>query len=66
MYAALLKSLNIEKREAGMVSLLVSQSFFIGIFFAALEISATALFMEQYGEEQLGRAFLVALRHTVP
>lgn len=60
MYTALLKSLNIEKREAGMVALLVSQSFFIGIFFAALEISATALFMEQYGEKLLGRAFLVS------
>lgn len=60
MYEALLKSLNIERREAGMVALLVSQSFFIGIFFAALEISATALFMDQYGEQQLGRAFLVS------
>ena len=43
-----------------MVALLVSQSFFIGIFFAALEISATSLFMEQYGETLLGRAFLVS------
>lgn len=60
MYEALLKSLNIERREAGMVGLLVTQSFFIGIFFAALEISATALFMDQYGEQQLGRAFLVS------
>lgn len=60
MYSALLKSLNIENREAGMVTLLVLQSFFIGIFFAALEISSTALFMEQYGEEQLGKAFLLS------
>jgi len=43
-----------------MVALLVSQSFFIGIFFAALEISATSLFMDQYGEEMLGRAFLLS------
>ncbi|HAW51235.1 MAG TPA: hypothetical protein DCX54_02740 [Flavobacteriales bacterium] len=60
MYSAILKSLNIEKREAGMVLLLVLQSFFIGIFFATLENSATTLFMMKYGEEKLGFGFLVS------
>lgn len=58
MFKALLKSLNVESRESGMVSLLVFQSFFIGIFSLSLEISATTLFMEEYGKELLGRAYL--------
>jgi len=58
MYSALLKALNIERRESGMVSLLVFQSFFIGIFTLSLEISATTLFMEEYGKELLGSAYL--------
>ena len=60
MYTALLKALNIETREAGMVFLLVLQSFFIGVFFATLENSATTLFMMKYGEGQLGFGFLVS------
>ena len=60
MYSALLKSLNIEKQEANMVFLLVFQSFFIGVFFATLENSATTLFMMKYGEEKLGFGFLVS------
>ena len=60
MYTAILKSLNIEQREAGKVFLLVLQSFFIGIFFATLENSATTLFMMKYGEEKLGFGFLVS------
>ncbi|MEQ9063869.1 MAG: hypothetical protein RIE58_06815 [Vicingaceae bacterium] len=60
MYTALLKSLNIETREAGTVFLLVLQSFFIGVFFATLENSSTTLFMMKYGKDQLGFGFLVS------
>ena len=60
MYTALLKSLNIERREANMVFLLISQSFFIGVFFATLENSSTTLFIMQYGEGMLGVAYTVS------
>ncbi len=60
MYAALLKSLNIERSESGMVALLVLQTFFLGIFALAFEISSTTLFMEQYGEEMLGQGYLLS------
>ena len=53
-------ALSIEEGEGLSVLLLIVQSFFIGVFFQSFEISATALFMESYGKEMIGNAYLLS------
>ncbi len=60
MFKGLFKSLNIEQGEETRVVLLIVQSFFIGIFFATIEISASSLFMSEYGKDMLGKAYLIS------
>jgi len=52
------KVLNIEKEESGVVSLLLLQSVFIGIFAGALDVGANALFLESYGADLIPKAFM--------
>ncbi|MFH2096511.1 MAG: HEAT repeat domain-containing protein, partial [Bacteroidota bacterium] len=54
------KSLNIKDGEQLAVYLMLLQTFFLGVFLSIFDISATAMFMETYGEEMLSKAFLVS------
>ncbi len=54
------KVLNIKREEQNSVYLLLLQTFFLGIFIAVFEISATGLFINAYGETMLSQAFLVS------
>ena len=51
---------SIEEGEGLSVFLLIIQSFFIGVFFQSFEISSTALFMENYGKDMIGNAYLLS------
>jgi HEAT repeat protein/MFS family permease len=53
-------ALSIEEGEGLSVFLLIAQSFFIGVFLQSFEISSTALFMESYGKEMIGNAYLLS------
>jgi AAA family ATP:ADP antiporter len=53
-------ALSIEEGEGLSVFLLIAQSFFIGAFLQSFEISSTALFMESYGKDSIGNAYLLS------
>lgn len=60
MAGGIYKALNIEDNERTSVLILVTQSIFIGIFFGAFEVGATALFLEEFEEKMLANAFAVS------
>lgn len=60
MKKALFRALNIEAGEEARVTLLLAQSFFLGIFAATFETGANTLFLQAYGEAMLSKAFLVS------
>ena len=55
-----LKLFDIEEHETGKVFLLVLLSVFIGIFYATFDISATALFLDEFSESMISKAMLVS------
>ena len=52
----LFKAPGVEPEEVGKVSWLILNSFFIGIFIAALDMSAGALFLNKFGSEKISIA----------
>jgi AAA family ATP:ADP antiporter len=60
MKERLLKSLGIEHGEESMVSMLLTQSVFLGIFYGAFDISAHSLFLAIFDEKVMARAYVVS------
>jgi AAA family ATP:ADP antiporter len=60
MARGIYKALNIESGEESSVVLLIFQSVFLGIFYGTFDISAHTLFLEQFDQVMIPRAFLVS------
>jgi AAA family ATP:ADP antiporter len=56
----LFKLLGIEHGEESMVSMLLTQSVFLGIFYGAFDISAHSLFLAIFDEKMMARAYVVS------
>lgn len=56
----LLKILGIEAGEESMVSMLLTQSVFLGIFFGAFDISAHSLFLSIFDEKMMARGYVLS------
>jgi ATP/ADP translocase len=56
----LFKLLGIETGEESMVSMLLAQSVFLGIFFGAFDISAHSLFLSIFDEKMMARGYVVS------
>lgn len=56
----LLHLLGVEAGEESVVSLLLSQSVFLGLFYGAFDISAHSLFLAQFDETMMARAYVVS------
>lgn len=54
------KALNIKEGEQLAVYLMLLQTVFLGVFLSIFDISATAMFMDVYGEKMLSKAFLIS------
>jgi ATP:ADP antiporter, AAA family len=52
--------LGIESGEESMVSMLLTQSVFLGIFFGAFDISAHSLFLAIFDEKMMARGYVVS------
>ena len=52
--------LGIEPGEESMVSILLSQSVFLGIFFGAFDISAHSLFLSVFDEKMMAKGYVVS------
>lgn len=52
--------LGVESGEESMVSMLLTQSVFIGIFFGAFDISAHSLFLSIFDEKMMARGYVVS------
>jgi ATP/ADP translocase len=52
--------LGIEQGEESIVSVLLTQSVFLGIFFGAFDISAHSLFLSVFDEKMMARAYVVS------
>lgn len=51
---------NIKEDESGRVFLLLIQSVFLGTFYGAFDIGASALFLDAYPSEMIPKAFLIS------
>ncbi|MBK9390343.1 MAG: hypothetical protein IPN68_09185 [Bacteroidetes bacterium] len=60
MREKLLSALGIESGEESMVSMLLTQSVFLGIFFGAFDISAHSLFLSIFDEKMMARGYVVS------
>jgi AAA family ATP:ADP antiporter len=60
MMRGVYKALSIEYEERISVLLLLSQSVFLGIFYGAFDIGATALFLDVFEAERLPGAFIIS------
>jgi len=60
MREKLLSLLGIESGEESMVSMLLTQSVFLGIFFGAFDISAHSLFLSIFDEKMMARGYVVS------
>ena len=60
MARGIYKALNIESGEERSVLLLIFQSVFLGTFYGTFDISAHALFLEEFEQAMIPRAFLVS------
>jgi ATP:ADP antiporter, AAA family len=60
MKERLFKLLNIEPEEESMVSMLLTQSVFLGIFFGSFDISAHSLFLSVFDEKAMARAYVIS------
>ncbi|MBA4322794.1 MAG: hypothetical protein C0408_08265, partial [Odoribacter sp.] len=56
----LFQLLGIEHGEESMVSMLLTQSVFLGIFYGAFDISAHSLFLAIFDEKVMARAYVVS------
>lgn len=56
----LLSVLGIESGEESMVSMLLAQSVFLGIFFGAFDISAHSLFLSIFDEKMMAKGYVVS------
>jgi ATP:ADP antiporter, AAA family len=56
----LFQLLGVETGEESMVSMLLTQSVFLGIFFGAFDISAHSLFLSVYDEKMMARAYVIS------
>jgi ATP/ADP translocase len=56
----LFQFIGIEHGEESMVSMLLTQSVFLGIFFGAFDISAHSLFLAIFDEKAMARAYVVS------
>lgn len=54
------RALNVEKHEESKVRFLLFQSFFIGIFFAIYDISASAIFLNAFDSDMVSYAILIS------
>lgn len=52
--------LGVESEEESMVSMLLTQSVFLGIFFGAFDISAHSLFLSIFDEKMMARGYVVS------
>jgi ATP:ADP antiporter, AAA family len=52
--------LGVESGEESMVSMLLTQSVFLGIFFGAFDISAHSLFLSIFDEKMMARGYVVS------
>jgi len=60
MREKLFSALGIETGEESMVSMLLTQSVFLGIFFGAFDISAHSLFLSIFDEKMMARGYVVS------
>lgn len=60
MKEKLFKLLGVEAGEESMVSMLLAQSVFLGIFFGAFDISAHSLFLAIFDEKMMARGYVVS------
>lgn len=60
MYTKLLGILDIKRDEAGKVFILIFQSVFIGIFYGAFEIGASAIFLDAFSSDMIPQALLIS------
>ncbi len=60
MARGIAKALNIEAGEGASVGLLIFQSIFLGIFYGTFDISASAMFLEEFEASMIPNAFLVS------
>lgn len=58
MAFSITRALNIERKERGIVLLLLTQSIFLGIFAGSLDVGANSLFLESYSASLMPRAFM--------
>ena len=56
----LLTLLGVEAGEESMVSMLLAQSVFLGIFFGAFDISAHSLFLSIFDEKMMARGYVIS------
>lgn len=56
----LFELLGVEPGEESMISMLLTQSVFLGIFYGAFDISAHSLFLSVFDEKALARAYVVS------
>lgn len=56
----LLSLLGVESGEESMVSMLLAQSVFLGVFFGAFDISAHSLFLSIFDEKMMARGYVVS------
>jgi AAA family ATP:ADP antiporter len=56
----LFELLGIEPGEESLISMLLTQSVFLGIFYGAFDISAHSLFLSVFNEKMLARAYVVS------
>ena len=60
MKGRLLHLLGVEHGEESMVSMLLTQSVFLGIFYGAFDISAHSLFLSIFDEKAMARAYVAS------
>ncbi len=58
MFASLLKKLNIERQEAGFFSLLFLSAFFLGAYLCIFDVTAHAIFFEDWNQEDMLLAYI--------
>ncbi|TAL61599.1 MAG: hypothetical protein EPN88_14550, partial [Bacteroidetes bacterium] len=60
MREKLFSLLGVESEEESIVSMLLTQSVFLGIFFGAFDISAHSLFLSIFDEKMMARGYVVS------
>jgi len=60
MKERLLRLMGIESGEESMVLMLLTQSVFLGVFFGTFDISAHSLFLSEFDEKMMARAYVVS------